>query len=258
MVAAGIIRSAPRPTCLFSPSIHRASKSKRSVLAVARAVAVVMQRELGGDALARWQGLIDAELGEQLFGRINILKHVSRPMAKPTPQPPPSPSKSDTTPPSVPSTKGWAPTRPKLAALLLKAFESDQQMADGQRVTICVQAADGSDLFKIMSKRSIAWVMANHRDAVLTSGEFSSEHLASEARLLKVMARAGSDVLAFIHATALGMCDEADGDVMLSLQGTDQRLSGINTRGSGVVFCDRGRALFERALSETRARLHTI
>ena len=57
---------------------------------------------------------------------------------------------------------------------------------------------------------------------------------------------------------AAGSRGEEDHDAVLDLQTTDQRLCGYHTRGCGVVFCDRGRALFERAASETMARLRKV
>ena len=58
------------PSLLFSPGKYRRAKhSKRSILAVAKAVVKVMQEELPAGSLERWPELIDAQLGELSAGR---------------------------------------------------------------------------------------------------------------------------------------------------------------------------------------------
>ena len=139
---------------LFSPAFHRASKSKRSALAVARAVAIVMQRELGGEALARWKDMLDVELGEPLFGKLNVLKRVPKPRPGPVPPPRPfaDPEEQDGSAP-VATRRCWVPAKPKLAALLLDVFGcGNERLPDGQPIALSVQAADGSDMFKMMAK----------------------------------------------------------------------------------------------------------
>jgi hypothetical protein len=57
---------------------------------------------------------------------------------------------------------------------------------------------------------------------------------------------------------AVALRDESaeSAESVLQLQTSDERLVGIFTRGSGVVFCGRGRKLFDRALAETVERLN--
>ena len=72
-----------RPSALFSAQKRRASKSKKSVISVAKAVVSVMRRELGEDAVARWRSLLDTELGESFFESLEDGKGATKPIRKP-------------------------------------------------------------------------------------------------------------------------------------------------------------------------------
>ena len=147
MVASSVVVTARGPSTLFSPSNHRASKSKRNVLAVAHAVKRVMQRELGAEALARWTDCLDTEIGEPLFGPLK-----QTPKTRPMPVAPSSPGAYDA-PTPTPSLECWMPPKPKVTALLLDAFaHGDEVLPDGLPITIGAQSVDGSEMSKMMGK----------------------------------------------------------------------------------------------------------
>ena len=64
-----------------------------------------------------------------------------------------------------------------------------------------------------------------------------------------MIGRVSADVLAYLHATALEKRG-GEAEIVLQLQNTDQRLSGKETRGSGLVFCDAGRELVASAIKD--------
>ena len=234
-------------TTLFSPSKHRASNTKRNVLAVARAMTAVMQRELGQDALLRWQDLIDTELGEALFGKIAIPKRVRMNPSTTVLTDGGSPNPA----PRAISLSSWIPKRPKLAILLLDAFQcGDQLMLDGKPLLQTGTTADGRTLSKILSKRAIDWIKQHQPDAFVLCGEMAPDQISNSGRLQKVVGRTAADVLSYVHSIASASRGIDDADVTIELHRTDQRLASIDTRGCGVVFCAGGRVLFETVVSK--------
>ena len=81
-------------------------------------------------------------------------------------------------------------------------------------------------------------------------GELSDAKLTDKARLTRTVERAVLDALAYVHAKAAAIRGEGDEGAVLQLQSADETLGGKQLRGSGLVYCERGRSLFQRALAE--------
>ena len=198
---------------------------------------------MGADAIERWRSLLDTELGQTLFCDAKTAKRAIKP-TKPTRLPAPNPTQ-------------WAPSKPKLSALLLSAFlRGDDRLAyDGQPMVLKATASLGTHraLSKLVTKRAIDWLMANRSDAIRASLEATAEQLSDGVRVHKVLSRCAADVLAYLHAVAMAKL-KAEGEpdaVVLELHRTDQRLSGKDTKGSGIMYCPKGRTLFELIVRET-------
>ena len=112
---------------------------------------------------------------------------------------------------------------------------------------------------KLVSRRAVELMRMDGDERLVACGELSEELLASPARLHKALSRTAADALAYVHSVAVALRDESaeSAESVLQLQTSDERLVGIFTRGSGVVFCERGRTLFDRALAETTERLNS-
>ena len=218
---------APREpsSALFSAHRHRASKAKKSVAHVAKAVVAVMRRELGDRALERWQELIDAELGEPLFGTLAVAKSPPRPKPLPAAKPLVDPS-------------SWAPSKPKLTALVLDAIGRGLGRVpyDGPPMVMEASMSLGTarrSLSKLMLKRAIDWLMTHRAQNIRTSGEIRPDQLEDRVRTYRAVVRAATDALSYLHAAAIASTastgeHEDDEDAVLYLQTADDRLGGEN------------------------------
>jgi hypothetical protein len=246
MVAAlPTIYSKPDSPLYFSPGKLRASKARKNVHAVAQAVMKVMAREMGDRALKRLPEMFDDELGETLFGGVGV-----------------KPPKICRGPPGKKS-RTWNPGKPKLTVLLLKAFGSGSEVLPSDGKPIVAKAAVSIrtghhckcvPLSKLLARRAIRWIKAQHREALEASGEIEPDQMQCETRLDRALARVASDTLAYLSVLAMEARGE-DEDAVLELHGTDQRLVGISTRGCGVVFDATGRTLFEAAVTQVLAQM---
>jgi uncharacterized protein (DUF2267 family) len=229
---------------LFSVHRHRASQSNKNVAHVAQAVLSVMKRELGADALGHWRSLFDAELGQPLFCDMKTAKRATKSLMKPMH-------------PRMLTPSAWTPSKPKLTALVLKAFlHGDDLLAyDGLPIILKPSVSLGTQrsLSKLVSKRAIDWLMAYRANVIRASCEATAEQISDGDRIHKVLSRTAADVLAYLHAMAISQLKEADA-VVLELHTTDQRLVGMETKGSGIVFCPQGRILFEQVVAKTLAQ----
>lgn len=115
-------------------------------------------------------------------------------------------------------------------------------------------------LHKLMAKRAIEWLQVHKADALNASCEDRpGEHVESSVSYAqKVAERAATDALAYLHASASAALYAGEPGVILDLHRADQRLSGVDSRGTGIVMCEAGQELFHRALTETLARLAGI
>ena len=159
----------------------------------------------------------------------------------------------------------WVPNHPKIARLLLEAFQhGDEPLPDGKPVRIHTTTADGRSLSKVMAKRAIEWVQHRHPSALQSTGELTAEQLADPFRFQRVVGRSATDLMAYLHSLASAECaaddaeasadefvDDASTTTVLELHRTDERLAGPETRGSGLVVCERGWSLLGRAIAKT-------
>ena len=238
------------PSTLFSPTKHRASKARKSVLAVARAVVGVMIQELGDGAQARWKSLLDEELGEPIFARLNSRKCPAPQLV--------IKSSAKSGPHEKAATAPWVPAKPKVTELLLEAFQrSDELLLPGDRLPLILEALPclgqgNRPLSKLMARRAVQWILSHRLEALRASGEIPEEQLAHETRLQRTVARVAADLLAYLAVAARELCEGDEGGEVLELHSTDQRLVGMATRGCGLVFCEKGRLLFQRAVAQAR------
>ena len=206
-----------------------------------------MHKELGENALERWPKLLDAELdGEPLFGAIDGAKITALRFK----------NEQRKVPDIDPSS--WAPFKPKMTALVLQAFchGNDCLPYDGLPIIIEAPVSLGSanrTLSKLVMKRAIDWLMINRNAAIVATGEFMPEQLEDEMRTHRVLTRCAVDVLWYLHAVTVAMVPAED-SVLLTIQNSDERLAGMGTKGCGLVFCAKGRALFERATADALRR----
>ena len=237
-----------RPSALFSAQKHRASKSKKSVISVAKAVVSVMRRELGEDAVARWRSLLDTELGESFFESLEDGKGATKPIRKPA---------AHMTTPTT-----WTPHKPKTVLLLLDTFRRADELSvkeGGETLITNVPVSIGTAnraLAKLMAKRAVDWMALHRKDELRATAELAEDQLDDSLRLHRVLARVAADTLAYLHVAATAMRLGED-EVLLELQVAEQRVVGLSTKGCGIVFCAKGRALFERAMEQTIIRLTT-
>ena len=90
------------------------------------------------------------------------------------------------------------------------------------------------------------------RQLLQAGGELCDAKLGDKVRLEKTLSRITYDAIQYVHARATAVCEDA-AEVVLELQSSDQTLAGKPLRGCGLVYCRKGRALFEKAVSEARA-----
>ena len=173
--------------------------------------------------MTRWQDQLDDELGEAIFNQA-----------------------SDTPPRSASDShhnKVWCPTKPYIAELLARVLKSNDQLVDGMPVTIQAPIALGSTrrLAKIVSRRLTELTIAKYKDELRSSGEIRSELFveSAEKQLAASMARHATDILGYI-ATCANNNAGSEADVVIEMQTVDQTLAGRETRGSGLVVCERG------------------
>ena len=202
------------------------------------AVVAVMKSELSATAADRWRALLDAELRQTIFSSplaIRMLPNMA----------PRSPKK--TTPAVLPL------TRPKLTAAVLEAFTSDEVLADGEPVRLGVAGCIGADggLEKLLTRRVVVWLQERKPELLQAGGELCDAKLGDKVRLEKTLSRITYDAIQYVHARAMAAL-ENDREVVLELQSADQTLAGKPLRGCGLVYCGRGRLLFEQAVTEAR------
>ena len=204
------------------------------------AVVAVMKSELSTTAADRWSTLLDSELHQTVFSSPLAIRMLSSKASR-------SPEK--TTPSVLPV------TRPKLAAAVLEAFASDDVLADGQHVRLSVAGCMGADggLEKLLTRRVVVWLQERKPELLQTGGELCDAKLGDKVRLEKTLSRITCDAIQFVHTRATAGLD--DSDVVLELQSADQTLAGKSLRGCGLVYCRRGREMFERAVQDARAGL---
>jgi len=215
------------PSSLYSTHAARPRKRLPSNVLV-RAVKKVLKAELSASAVARWHDLLDDQLGEAVF------TDTAEPMRL-----------------ALPLVKVWCPTKPRVARLLAQALTSKEALPDGNPVTVTAPMALGSQqgtMAKIIARRVVDLVIAKHADELKSCGELRAALFEenAEKHLAASMARHATDVLTYVAARAKELV--GDGEcAIIEMQTVDQMLHGRATRGSGLVVCEKGMALVERA-----------
>ena len=238
MAANSVVAPMPVPRCstLFSPSKHRASRSKRNTLALARVVVSVMERELSQEAQRRWKVQLDEALGETFFGPLKAPKGGCRGSIEKRAAPPTQESACGTV-------LAWAPRHTKLALLILAAFQhKNELLADGKPVLLSSLTADGRVLSKIMVKRTIAWIQQTQPEAFAASGELTREQLGDMIPLQKVVGRTSADVFAYVQSIVMHDAGGVDGARWRCARASQHRPASIGSRDPW----ERNRALRKR------------
>ena len=71
-------------------------------------------------------------------------------------------------------------------------------------------------------------------------------------RLNHTLSRVAFDLLVYSHARAVELGQQDGGEAVLELHSSDQTAVGREMRGSGIVYCRRGREIFIRAVELVR------
>ena len=102
-------------------------------------------------------------------------------------------------------------------------------------------------LSKVVARRAIESVIANKREELKSSGELKADLFEDDAKLYASISRIGADVLGCAGKRAI---DAVQGDAVVELQDASQLLGGRDTRGFGLVVCQKGMAVFEGVVRE--------
>jgi hypothetical protein len=199
-------------------------KKTPSSSALARAVKHVLKQELkDDDLLARIQQLFDLEVGQQVFCVGDS---------------PPAP---------------WQPPKPLLSRLVLEAFVSSAPLPDGKPVVmpslVIGPTTMNLRLYKIVARRAIEFVIANHRESLQASGELKGDLFADDAKLYASISRIGADVLGAIARRAAEAV-QGKTDMVVEVHDSSNHLGGRETRGFGLVVCQKGRQLVEQIVRD--------
>lgn len=219
------------PSSLYSTHLSRPRK-RPTVAVLMRAIKKVMKVELGTVAITRWHEQLDNEIGELVFsGAANA---AAMPVTT-----------------TNHMAKVWCPVKPRLARLLVQAIVSKECLSDGKPVAILAPIAFGSTkgpLAKIINRRVVDLVITKHGDVLRACGELRADLFVenAEKQLAAAIARHATDVLTYVTARARELA-HADEEVILEMQTVDQTLHGRETRGSGLVCCEKGTALVHEA-----------
>jgi len=224
---------------LYSTHASRPRKRPTSATLV-RAIAKVMKAELSATAIARWHDQLDEAIGESFFT--------------------PGPKADEPSMLGLPVPTGpqmWCPVKPTTARLLLEALISTEQLPDGRPIALAAPLAigspQGSKVAKILSRRLVELVIARHNGTLRSSGEIRAQLFVEgfENRLCAAIARHATDVITYVSSRAKDLAvEEQIGDVLMEMQTVDQYLHGRETRGSGLVVCEKGLTLIEKVVRQ--------
>lgn len=232
---------------LYSPHTARPRKRPTSSTLL-RAIAKVMKTELSSTAIARWHEQLDEEIGEPFF-----IPNPAGPMDSFLALPAPALQKT------------WCPSKPETARLLVNALVSKSVLADGRPVALVAPLTIGStkgvEMAKIVSRRLVELVITNEYEKLRASGEIRADLFAegAEKQLSAALARHATDVITYVSTRAKEIAmDEKIEDVVLEMQTVDQYLHGRETRGSGLVVCEKGMRLVEKVVKGMAASAEIV
>ena len=188
-----------------------------------------MLEELSDSACERWCSRLNAELGSGTFKPEDTLKQ-----------------QEVTAVPNV-----WVPSKPKVTLALLDEFVH----ASSAIVEKSNQIRVGSDtaISKLLARHAVERLREDKGPGWLrTCGELTAAQLDDPLKLTHALSRVAFDLLVYVHARALELKRQEEADVMIELHSSDQTLVGKAMRGCGVVYCERGREIFARAVKLVR------
>ena len=213
---------------------HQIHSPSAKVKAVINTVYKLMQEELSEVACERWCSRLNAELGNGIFS--------------------PSNNTLDAKPEVVTVPRVWVPAKPKLTLALLDELVNDHE---GPPASLPKKSIGiGGAISKLLARHAVERLRRNKGVEWLeASGELTSDQLNDAARLNQTLSRVAFDLLVYVHARAVELQREDGADVVLALHSSDETIVGRAMRGCGVVYCDAGRAIFERAVALVRSGL---
>ena len=218
----------------------RGRRRKASAAELMAAFSEVMQAELGTEAIARWRERLAVELGQVAV---------------------PTGTGSLGRSPCATSAAVLPTTRPKLTAAVIDAMGSSEVLLDGEQVRAAVNGCIGVEggVAKLLARRVADYLRERRAtDVLCAGGEIGDEALGDPTRLAKTLSRVIQETMVCVFSAAAATRGEGDEAAVLELHTADQTLAGKPLRGCGVVYCPRGRHLFERALTEARASLEPL
>lgn len=230
-----------------TPALIGKHRRKAAASDVLTAVAAVLDHELSEQGATRWRALLDVELARR---GCTLTPAPARSALVPTGDGAGSRPRA-----AVPLALPLA--RPGLTAAVLESFGSREPLQDGKPVRVAPAGCIGVErLEKLVAKRAVEWLRTHKGNELLQpGGELDDAVLSDKARLARTLDRCVSDTLAYLNAKAAAMRGESDSGAVLQLHAADDTLGGKALRGSGLVFCEKGAELFERALAEAALSL---
>jgi hypothetical protein len=209
--------------------MHKPQKRKlgvQSTKAVIDTVYKMMQEELSSAACDRWCSRLNAELGYGYFGAASGGMNEAK--AK------------------VP--RMWVPSKPKLTLALLDEFVHARATLPKTSI-----GSNGATISKVLARCVVEDLCkAKGREWLEGCGELSIGQLNDSMRLNHTLSRVAFDLLVYTYARAVELRQQDGGEAVLELHSSDQTVVGREMRGSGIVYCRRGREIFIRAVELVR------
>lgn len=210
--------------------VHKSRKHKlctpnSRAKAIADAVYKIMLEELSDSARRRWCSRLNTELGGAIFDVESLAV------------------------PPVPVPRVWVPAKPKITLALLDEFVHASNTTMRELYQTCTVGSD-SVISKLLTKHAVERL----RDVKGTGwlegcGELTASQLNDPMKLNHALSRVAFDLLVYVYARAMEFKRKDGADALLELHSSDQTLVGRAMRGCGVVFCEKGREIFTRALA---------
>ena len=148
----------------------------------------------------------------------------------------------------------WLPSKPKLTLALINVLTSAHD-TDASLVHPC---AGANGLTKLLARQMVATMLDRKgEDWLKECGELTVAQLESPVKTSHTLSRAAFDMIVYVHARAEEIRQKDGADVVLELQSSDETLSGREMRGCGVVYCNKGRAIFAAACEGFREALQS-
>ena len=92
-------------------------------------------------------------------------------------------------------------------------------------------------------------MIANHRESLQASGELKADLFADDVKLYASISRIGADVLGAIARKAAEAV-QGKTDMVVEVHDSSSHLGGRETRGFGLVVCQKGLQLVEQIVGD--------